>query len=149
VRFEGTFTLPLPVDQAWLALQAVETVSGCLPGAEGVRQLGPDRYSGQVRVRLGPIQALFDLTGTVQPDGATRTLRVDLQGRERLTGTLVEGTFVVRLEPVGQETRGAYALDLVLRGKLSQLGQAVYQDVAQRMTRETITCLQSRLSAAR
>lgn len=148
MRFDGDFVVSVSVEQVWQALLDVETISRCLPGTAGVRQTGPDRYAGALNVKLGPISANFDLTGVVNPIADERTYRVDVNGRERLTGTLVQSTFAVRLRPNDAATHCTYELDITLRGKLGQLGQAVFQDVARKMTEQTISCLQTRLTAA-
>ena len=148
MRFDGEFDVTAPVDDVWQALLDVETVSGCLPGASGVRKIGPDRYTGALSVKLGPISTHFDLTGDVNAIADERTYRVGISGRERITGTLVQSAFAVHLQPNTAGTHCRYELDITLRGKLGQLGQAVFQDVARKMTQQTISCLQARLSAA-
>jgi carbon monoxide dehydrogenase subunit G len=72
---------------------------------------------------------------------------VDVKGRERLTGTLVEAAFATRLADAGGGTSVAWALDVTLRGRLGQMGQAVFQDVARRMTEQVVACIERRIES--
>ncbi|MGA0863554.1 MAG: SRPBCC domain-containing protein, partial [Ilumatobacteraceae bacterium] len=51
-----TFTVPVPVDDAWRILTDVERIAPCLPGAK-LEDISGDTYSGFVKVKVGPIQA--------------------------------------------------------------------------------------------
>jgi hypothetical protein len=143
VRFEGDFAVTAPPDRVRAVLLDVEGLATCLPGAENVRQTEPGRYAGTLKVRLGPIASSFDLTGALrQPDDL---FAFDVRGRERLTATVVQARFEARLATAEPGTRVAYALDVTLLGKLGQMGQAVFQDVARKMTAQTIACLRQRI----
>jgi len=143
VRFDGDFSVTAAPDRVRAVLLDVEGLATCLPGAEGVRPTEPGRYAGTLKVRLGPIAASFDLTGALQP--SDDLIAVDVRGRERLTGTLVQARFEARLSAAEPGARVAYVLDVTLLGKLGQMGQAVFQDVARKMTAQTVACLRQRI----
>ena len=147
MKFDGNFEVSAPIDQAWQSLQHVAAVAACIPGAEDVRPSGTDEYAGTIRARIGPIAATFDLVGALKADSDTRLYDVAITGKDRLTGTIVQATFAARLEPTDVGTRLDYQLDLTLRGKLGQMGDAVFHDVAEKMTRLTVDCLKARLEA--
>jgi carbon monoxide dehydrogenase subunit G len=143
VRFEGEFPVDAPPDRVRAVLLDVEGLATCLPGAENVRQTESGRYAGTLKVRLGPIAASFELTGALaQTD---ERFDFDIRGRERLTATVVQSRFEVRLGADDAGARVGYLLDVTLLGKLGQMGQAVFQDVARRMTEQTIACLRQRI----
>jgi carbon monoxide dehydrogenase subunit G len=143
VRFDGDFSVGAPPERVRAVLLDVEGLATCLPGAEGVRQSEPGRYAGTLKVRLGPIAASFDLTGALEQ--SDDLVAFDVRGRERLTATVVRARFEARLAAADHGSRVAYALDVNLLGKLGQMGQAVFQDVARKMTAQTIACLQQRI----
>ena len=143
MRFEGDFAVAAPPERVRAVLLDVEGMATCLPGAENVRQTEPERYAGTLKVKLGPIAASFELTGALR--SSNDLVAVDLRGRERLTATLVQASFEARLAEAEPGTRVGYALDVTLRGKLGQMGQAVFQDVASKLTAQTIACLQQRI----
>lgn len=143
MRLDGDFSVTARPDRVRAVLLDVEGLATCLPGAEDVRQTEPNRYAGTLKVRLGPIAASFELGGALQQ--SDDLFAVDVRGRERLTATVVQARFEARLSPAEPGTRVAYALDVTLRGKLGQMGQAVFQDVARKMTAQTVSCLQQRI----
>ena len=145
MRFDGTFTAAADRERVRETLLDVERLAACVPGAENVRRSGPDEHAGTVKLRLGPMSTAFELTGTVREE--RDAIHVDVKGRERLTGTLVEAAFATALSPEGQGTSVAWTLDVTLRGRLGQTGQAVFQDVARRMTEQVVACIKQRIEA--
>ena len=145
MQVNGAFEVAAPLEKVWAALRDARTLASCVPGAGDVREVGPKRYEGTVKARIGPIAATFALTGDVAPDEELRNYSVDVKGRERLTGTLVEARFDAALHADGGRTHIDYSLDLALLGRLGQVGQAVVQDVARKLTAQTVECLQARL----
>jgi carbon monoxide dehydrogenase subunit G len=145
VRFDGTFAVVSPPERVRSVLIDVPTLAACVPGAENVRETAPGEHAGTVKLRLGPMSTAFELTGTLRegPDA----IEVDVKGRERLTGTLVEAAFSSALSPDAQGTSVAWALDVTLRGRLGQMGQAVFQDVAGRMTEQVVACIKRRIES--
>ncbi len=143
MRFDGDFSVTAPPDRVRACLLDVEGLATCLPGAEDVRQTEPGRYAGTLKVRLGPIASSFELTGALEQ--SDDLFAFDVRGRERLTATVVQARFEARLAAAETGARVAYALDVTLLGKLGQMGQAVFQDVARKMTAQTIACLRQRI----
>jgi uncharacterized protein len=145
MQVNGAFEVAAPLEKVWGALLDARTLASCVPGAGDLREVGPNRYDGTVKARIGPIAATFALTGDVAADEEARNYTVDVRGRERLTGTLVQARFGTALHADGDRTHVDYSLDLTLLGRLGQMGQAVIQDVARKMTAQTVECIQARL----
>lgn len=145
MRFDGSFAVAAPRDKVRATLVDVPGLAACVPGAENVRQSGPNEHAGTVKLRLGPMSTAFELTGTLREEADT--IRVDVKGRERLTGTLVEAGFSAALSAQGDGTSVNWSLDVTLRGRLGQMGQAVFQDVARRMTEQVVACIKSRIES--
>jgi carbon monoxide dehydrogenase subunit G len=145
MRFDGSFDVTSTRERVRTVLLDVPTLAACVPGAENVRESGPNEHAGTVKLRLGPMSTAFELTGTLREQADA--IDVDVKGRERLTGTLVEAAFSTALSPEGQGTRIAWTLDVTLRGRLGQMGQAVFQDVARGMTEQVVACIKRRIES--
>ena len=131
---EETFTINAPIQQVWEFFLDSERVSACMPGVENVRQTGPTTYEGSLRVKVGPIGAAFSGTAEVLEQIPPTFLRARGQARDRSTASLVQGEFVSTLTALGaQRTEVAYRMDLTIRGRLGQFGQAVIHDTARRL----------------
>ena len=58
MELEHSFTVPVPVDQAWDVLLDVERVAPCLPGAT-LDSVEGDEIKGRMKVKVGPISITY------------------------------------------------------------------------------------------
>src|SRR5580658_5359333 len=58
MELEHSFTVPVPVDQAWNVLLDVERVAPCMPGAT-LDSVDGDEVKGRIKVKLGPISMTY------------------------------------------------------------------------------------------
>ena len=145
MRFDGSFDVTATSERVRSVLLDVPALAACVPGAENVRETGLNEHAGTVKLRLGPMSTAFELTGTLRQE--TDAIAVDVKGRERLTATLVDAAFSTALSAEDEGTRVAWTLDVTLRGRLGQMGQAVFQDVARRMIEQVVACIKRRIES--
>lgn len=145
MRFEGTFTVEATRERVRTVLLDVPTLAGCVPGVENVRETAPNEHAGTVKLRLGPMSTAFELTGKL--NDREDAIHVDVRGRERLTGTLVEAAFSTALSTEASSSTVIWALDVTLRGRLGQMGQAVFQDVAGQIAEQVVACIRRRIES--
>ena len=55
MQLENSFTVPVPIDEAWRVLMDVERIAPCMPGA-ALDSVSGDEFTGRVKVKLGPIK---------------------------------------------------------------------------------------------
>jgi len=58
MKLENSFTVPVPVEQAWQVLQDVERIAPCMPGAT-LDTVDGDAFTGRVKVKVGPIMLTY------------------------------------------------------------------------------------------
>ena len=58
MELEHSFTVPVPVDQAWDVLLDVERVAPCMPGAT-LDSVDSDEIKGRIKVKVGPISITY------------------------------------------------------------------------------------------
>ena len=58
MKLENSFTVPVPVEQAWQVLQDVERIAPCMPGAT-LDSVDGDAFAGRVKVKVGPIMLTY------------------------------------------------------------------------------------------
>jgi carbon monoxide dehydrogenase subunit G len=100
MELEHSFTVPVPVDQAWDVLLNVEQVAPCMPGAT-LDSVDGDEIKGRIKVKVGPISMTY--AGTAR-----------FTERNRDAG-------VVTLEAAGKETRGSGTASATVRSELRSL----------------------------
>jgi carbon monoxide dehydrogenase subunit G len=146
MKLEDRFTIQAPVEQVWETLADLPRVSRCIPGAQEVRAIAPDRYEGHIQVKVGPLGAAF--RGQVQVLERTPASRLALKitGDDKGSGSSVAAVFSAEFTPVGGGTQVAYQVDYSLRGRLGTFGSAVLQGTVRKLTAEFVACLQEMIA---
>ena len=122
VQIEKNYPMPCAADVAWVFLQDLEAVAGCMPGAKITEKLDDGRYKGTVTVRLGPATMAF--RGEVEMndvDAAARTLRLTGKGTDSSGSSGATLNLTARVE-AGAE---ASQCNLVGSSEVSMSGKAV------------------------
>jgi carbon monoxide dehydrogenase subunit G len=138
VIFEQRITVDAPRERVWDFLMDVPAVGKCVPGVESVTPQADDRYTGVLRVKIGPISARLEGTMTLaERDREAWRARMDAQGSDRRIGGAVNAKMTMRLEPRPDGgTDIAVHTDASVLGKLGQFGQAIIKRQADQMLAE-------------
>jgi uncharacterized protein len=127
MKLEQSFEVAAPIDEVWAALNDLERVAPCLPGAAITEHDEDGTYHGTFQVKLGPTTAAYRGTDKRGQGGASATI----------VNTLSEHD--------GATTVHA-ATDFTITGRLASFGRGgMMQDISNRLLRDFSTCLQSRL----
>jgi carbon monoxide dehydrogenase subunit G len=139
------FSVNAPLEAVWAFLHDIPRLSACVPGVEEVREVEPDVYHGQLRVKVGPITGAFSGRVAIVERVAPERLVAQVEGQDRSSASFVTATFSGRLTPLERGTQLDYEMDLALRGRLAQFGLTVVQGTARKMTAEFARCMQEAL----
>lgn len=136
--FEHRITVDAPRERVWDFLMDVPAVGKCVPGVESVTPQADDRYTGVLRVKIGPISARLEGTMTLaERDRELWRARMDAQGSDRRIGGAVAAKMTMRLDPRPDGgTDIAVHTDASVLGKLGQFGQAIIKRQADQMLAE-------------
>lgn len=140
------FVVNAPLETVWAFLHDIPRLSACVPGVEEVEEIEPDKYQGRLKVKVGPLTAVFGGTVTIVERIAPELLVAQVEGEDRSSASFVKATFSGRLTPVETGTQLDYEMDLALRGRLAQFGLTVVQGTAKKMTAEFVKRLQEALA---
>ena len=147
----NSFTIPLPVEEAWKTLTDVESIVTCVPGAELTEKTDDTIYKGTIAVRLGPVALKFK--GTAQfidlnEDEYRANMKArgaDANGRG---GADAMVTFSVEPEGDGKSSTALIETDIKLSGSIAQYGrgEGMINDLASMLTDQFAECLRAKLS---
>src|ERR1700733_14593132 len=98
MELSHSFTVPVPLDQAWDVLLDVERVAPCMQGAT-LDTVDGDDITGKIKVKVGPISMTY-------------AGKAHFTERDRAAG-------VVILEAAGKETSGAGTASSTVRSELT------------------------------
>jgi uncharacterized protein len=149
MKLEQTFDVQAPVDQVWAALNDLERVAPCLPGAAITERDEDGTYHGTFQVKLGPTTAAYRGTIRIEDaDEAARTATLKAKGTDKRGQGGAHATIVNRLAEHDGGTRVEAETDFTITGRLARFGRGgMMEDISNRLLRDFATCLQSRLIA--
>ncbi|MFI0372443.1 SRPBCC family protein [Actinomadura sp. 1N219] len=147
MRIENTFTVPVPVDEAWTVLLDVERVAPCMPGAT-LESVDGDVFTGRVKAKVGPVTLTYKGRAEfTSRDPATRTATLTARGKDARGAGTAAATVTMRLAAEGGATRVEVLTDLDITGKPAQLGRGVIADVGNKIIGQFADALAAQLTA--
>jgi carbon monoxide dehydrogenase subunit G len=147
MQLQNSFTVPVPVDEAWRTLLDIERVSHCMPGAT-VEEFDGDTVKGSVKVRVGPITVTYRGTATfLEKDDAAHRMVLSARGNEVRGQGTASATVTGTLTDHDGTTTVSVTTDLTVTGRPAQFGRGVMSDVSDGLVGRFADCLAQRLSA--
>jgi carbon monoxide dehydrogenase subunit G len=139
MKLEHSFEVAAPIDRVWAALNDLERLAPCLPGAAITARDEDGTYHGTFQVNLGSTTASY--RGTIEVESAdegTRTATLKARGADERGEGDASATIVNTLS----EHDGATTVHVTVSGP------SMMQDISDRLLRDFSTCLQSRVADA-
>ena len=150
MQFSNEFAAPAAPDEVFATLMDVRGVAGCLPGAS----IGDDTEDGgleaTVAVKVGPIRMSYGGTvHVIERDDAARTASMRVRAREQRGQGTAEATLGLAVVADGDGgSRATVTTDLMVTGRVAQMGAGIMQDVAGSMVNDFAACLSARMGPA-
>ena len=150
MQIENSFTVNLPLEDAWRTLIDIESIAPCVPGATILEKVNQTDYKGQIIVRLGPVSILFKGDATFKEiNPKLHEASVFAKGADTNGRGGAEANVTFNLEPgIGQNTTTVNInTDLKLSGSIAQYGRGagMISDLSNLIINEFSECLDSRL----
>ena len=150
MQFSNEFAAPAAPDEVFATLMDVRGIAGCLPGAS----IGEDTEDGgleaTVAVKVGPIRMSYGGTvHVVERDDAARRATMRVRAREQRGQGTAEATLGLSVDEDGDGgSRATVTTDLMVTGRVAQMGAGIMQDVASSMVDDFAACLSARMGPA-
>ena len=148
MKLEQTFDVQAPLAQVWAALNDLERVAPCLPGAAITSHDEDGTHHGTFTVKLGPMTAAYNGTIRIEDvDEAAHRATLKARGTDKRGQGGASATIVNTLSEHDGGTRVEAVTDFTITGRLAQFGRGgIMQDVSNRLLRDFATCLSTRLA---
>jgi len=128
----GEHRVAAPRDKVWAALNDPEVLKRCIDGCEALERAGPEALAARVRVKVGPLSAVFSGDIALKDLDPPRGYTLDVSAKGGAAG-FARGQAKVSLEDEGAATLMRYSAQGSVGGKLAQIGQRLV-DAAARKT---------------
>jgi carbon monoxide dehydrogenase subunit G len=146
VIITSDFEVAEPVEKVWRFFDDIPQVASCLPGAELTKDLGDNKYEGQVAIRMGPVRLHFTGTADItERDDAAKRITVHAAGADDRGRGQAAMTVGATLSAKGRGTKVAVTQDIQLSGAAAQYGRGMISDVTAVLMRDFATTMQDRI----
>jgi carbon monoxide dehydrogenase subunit G len=149
MKLEQSFEVQAPIDEVWRALNDLERVAPCLPGATITGHDESGVYQGEFKVKLGPTTAAY--RGTIritEADAASHRAVMVAKGNDKRGQGGASATIVQTLVADGDGTRVDSVTDFSITGRLARFGRGgMIEDISSKLLRDFATCLATRLGS--
>ncbi len=147
MQLTGEHTFDAPRQVVWDSLMDPAVLEGCLPGAEGMTEIGPDEYTAEMKVGIAMIKGTFSgkvkITDKVEPSSYTMEVEGSgKQGQISAVGTL-------ELTEQDGKTTVKYSGDANIRGTIARVGARMIQPAARQIVGQFFGCLESKATQAK
>lgn len=133
MQLENSFTVPVPVDEAWRVLLDIERIAPCMPGA-ALDSVDGDDFTGRVKVKLGPINLTYQGKASfIEKDEAAHKAVIDARGKDQRGNGTAAAVVTAKLQAEGSITRVDVLTDLNITGRPAQFGRGVMTDVGNKL----------------
>ena len=132
MKISGEFTVNASRQKVWETLNDVGTLGSMIPGAKGLKEVGPDEYTANMDIGIGPIKTSF--VGNVKieerDEPNSYTLKVDGNSRHGW----MKGTGKVELKEVDAESTLVRADgEIQVGGMIARVGQRMLPGVSKQL----------------
>lgn len=147
MQLENSFTVPVPIDEAWRVLLDIERIAPCMPGAVLDSVTGDD-FTGRVKVKLGVITLTYQGKASfVEKDEAAHKAVIDARGKDQRGNGTAAALVTATLAAEGDSTRVDVLTDLNITGRPAQFGRGVMTDVGNKLLGQFADKLAAQLGA--
>ncbi len=146
MELSNTFTVNLPVEDAWKVLTDLERVVPCVPGA-ALLGVDGDVYRGAVKIKVGPVTAQYQGTARfVEKDDQAFRAVIRAEGKDVGGQGNAAAVVTATLRSQGQGTTVDVRTELSLSGRVAQFGRGVIADVTNKLLGQFVRRLEDEVA---
>jgi carbon monoxide dehydrogenase subunit G len=134
VIIENEFDVAATPAEVYALMIDPERVGPCISGAQVTGRREDGSYDAQVTVKLGPVKMSYRGTiAIVESDAEARTAVMRAKGAEERGQGTAQATLTMSVAEREGGSHVSVSADLLVTGRVAQMGRGVMQDVARRM----------------
>ena len=147
MQLENSFTVPVPIDEAWRVLMDIERIAPCIPGA-ALDSVTGDDFTGRVKVKLGPINLTYQGKASfIERHDPAHKAVIDARGKDQRGNGTAAAVITATLAAEGDTTRVDVLTDLNITGRPAQFGRGVMTDVGNKLLGQFADKLSAQLAS--
>lgn len=148
MKIAGDHAFDLPRQMVWEALLDPEVLKRTLPGCEDLEETGEHEFAGKLKMKVGPVQGVFEGKVTLSDLEPPTGYRLVLNGKGAPGFVNGEGTIALEETEAGG-TLLRYDVDAQVGGRIAAVGQRLLDSSAKVITRQALEGLDRQMQARR
>ena len=121
MKIEGSYRFKAPRERVWEALLDPKIMAQCMPGCDGLNEVGPDRYEATMKIGIASVKGTYK--GKVSVKDKRPPEHYILSGEGSGGPGFMQGDVVIDLEDNQGETILKYSTDVKVGGLIAGMGQ--------------------------
>ena len=146
MKIAGSYTLNLPADQAYNALQNPDVLAKAIPGCESLDLIAEDEYRMKMKMALASLSGVFDGKVRIADRNPPDSFRLIVEGTGKIG--FVKGDGVLKLAAAEAGTEVHYEGDAQIGGTIASVGQRLIDGTAKMMIKKFFDRLTKQMEAA-
>jgi uncharacterized protein len=147
IVIDNEFVVAAPPDDTFALLVDVERVAPCIPGAEVTGRRPDGSYDARVSLRMGPMALTYSGTASITDiDAAARRAVMRARGNEQRGQGTAQATVTMQVFEQEKASRVTLHTDILVTGRVAQMGRGIMIDIAGRMIDEMARALEETLT---
>jgi carbon monoxide dehydrogenase subunit G len=134
LKIAGSYTLPVPAEQAYPMLQDPEVLARAIPGCEGLEKIAEDEYRMKMKMAVASLSGAFDGKVRIADKNPPSSFRLMIEGTGKLG--FMKGDGLLTLTGRDSETEVAYDGDAQVGGTIAAVGQRLIDATAKMMIKK-------------
>jgi carbon monoxide dehydrogenase subunit G len=147
MQLTGEHTFDAPREVVWKFLMDPAVLEACLPGAEGMTEVGPDEYTATMKVGIAMIKGTFNGKVRILDKVEPSSYRMEVEGSG--PQGQVSGSGTLELVMQDQQTTVRYNGEANIRGTIARVGARMIQPAARQIVGQFFGCLESKATQAK
>lgn len=143
MKLQGSHLYQHPRERVFQALLDPEVLSRTLPGCEDLQQTGENEYAGKLKMKVGPVQGVFQGKVQLLDIVAPESYRLEINGSG--APGFMSGSGSLRLDEKDGNTELHYDIDAKVGGKIASIGQRLVESSAKVITKQGLAGLEVQL----
>jgi carbon monoxide dehydrogenase subunit G len=149
IVIENEFTVAASPDDTYALMTDVERVAPCIPGASITGRRNDGAYDALVTMKMGPISLTYKgIIEIIEQDDAARTAVMRAKATEAKGQGTAQATLTMDIDDAGGgSTTVKVGSDILVTGRVAQMGRGIMTDVAGKMIGEMAKAMEATLVA--
>ncbi|RZO48168.1 MAG: carbon monoxide dehydrogenase [Candidatus Pelagibacterales bacterium] len=132
MKLSGSYKLNVKKETVWKALNDPNILKQCIPGCESFEKESNHIFNATATNQIGPMNATFN--GTVKLSNIIENQSYTISGEGNSPVGFANGTADIKLIEESGITTLTYEVNVIVGGKIAQLGSRLIDGVAKKMS---------------